>query len=180
MLHDIPDEMKAYPQWVAMYFSYESLTGKIIAKARDFDNPSPRNKQWNTRFANKEVGFKNQGYIRVRLPNNKCLYAHQIAFLLMTGSIPEEIDHRDLNRTNNVWKNLRDCTHSENAANCFKRITNKSGFKGVCWNKSNKAWQMNIQFQHKTYFGYFSTKEGAYAAYCLKSAELHKEFGNVE
>lgn len=51
------------------------------------------------------------------------------------------------------------------------RITNKSGFRGVCWNKKTKKWQ--AQFKHK-HLGYFDTPEEASNAYQSKLAELKK------
>lgn len=162
-------------------FSYWPESGKVFYKAQDFgQNPTPRQKQWNSRFANKEAGYVSEnGYIRVSI-DGKQFYAHQIAFALMTGGIPNEIDHINLNKADNKWSNLRIAEHHQNASNAFKRCTNKSGFKGVSWSKSNKRWRMEISHRGKVYFGYFLTKEEAYESYCAYAEVLHKEYRNVK
>lgn len=165
---------------LADYFRYDPLSGKIYYKKRFFgNNLTRRQKQWNNVHTDKEAGYVKDGYIRVSW-NNKQIYAHQIAFAIMTGYIPKEIDHKDLNKSNNKWENLREAHHSQNASNCKKRTKNKSGLKGVSWSKSNNCWRMDISFNKIKYHSYHLTKEEAYKAYCEKSTQLHKEFGRVE
>lgn len=171
----------AFQHTLANYFSYDPETGKIYYKQWYFgDNLKPRHKQWNTMFIGKEaVGWKNGDYIRINF-KNKQIYAHQIAFAIMTGYIPEEVDHKDLNKSNNKWSNLREASHNQNMANTFKRANNKSGVKGVSWSKWTKSWRMDFQYHGIKYYSFHLTKEEAYKAYCEKSAELHKEFGRVD
>src|SRR4051812_10516942 len=58
--------------------------------------------------------------------------AHHLAWLYMTGEWPDPfVDHRDLNKHNNIWTNLREATKSQNQANIGLIKSNKSGFKGV-------------------------------------------------
>ena len=42
---------------------------------------------------------------------------HRIAFVYMTGSCPDEVDHIDGNVSNNSWRNLRAVTHKQNGKN---------------------------------------------------------------
>ena len=134
----------------------------------------------NVVFANKEVeSWINEGYIRISL-DGKQFYLHQVAFACMEGFIPIEVDHEDLDKTNNRWENLREAGRLENTTNVFQRQNNKSGLKGVSWSKSNNCWRMDIAHNKIKYHSYHETKEEAYQAYCLKSAELHKGFGNVK
>lgn len=51
---------------------------------------------------------------------------YQIAFLLMAGYIPEMIDHKDGDRDNNKWLNLRAATPVEQSANTKKKAVYKS------------------------------------------------------
>src|SRR5579863_2482235 len=59
---------------------------------------------------------KKFGYCLIRIDGRGYL-AHRLAFLYMTDSIPEEVDHRDLNRSNNKWINLRAARHVDNMRN---------------------------------------------------------------
>jgi len=170
----IPEEL--YIKLIKERFEYEPLTGKVYWKKRIFNNPSARNKQWNVRYANKEAGFSNGQYLKVSI-EGKSLYIHQVAFAIMLGYIPNEIEHKDKNKINNKWENLREATHAQNSQNVFKRCTNKSGYKGVSWSKSNNCWRMDIQAKGIKYHSYHSTPEEAYNEYILKSKELHGEFG---
>src|SRR5262245_46971759 len=67
--------------------------------------------------------------------------AHRLAFLYMTGEWPSgELDHRDLDGTNNRWANLREATRAQNAANMALR--NSAGLKGIIRRKDR--WQARI------------------------------------
>jgi len=101
--------------------------------------------------------------------------AHRLAFLYMTGVMPEdEVDHQDGNGLNNRWLNLRSVTHADNAKNHRLRRNNSSGAAGVCWHIRSGKWQATITVNaRKKALGYFRNKEEAIAA--RKSAEI--EFG---
>ncbi len=172
-------ELKNY---VALYFEYDVKSGKILFKERFVgEDQTERQKQWNTRFAGKEAGYiADNGYRRVRLPNGRFLYAHQMAFLLEIGEIPEVVDHINLKKLDNRFSNLRAATQGENTRNVKRRKNNKAKLKGVSWSKSNNAWRMDIQHEGKKYFSYHETKEKAYEEYCSMSEKLHGEFGNVK
>lgn len=60
--------------------------------------------------------------------------ASRLAWLLMTGAFPPPgilIDHRDGNRANDVWANLRLATYAENARNRGPGRNNTTGKVGV-------------------------------------------------
>lgn len=61
---------------------------------------------------------------------------------IILGQIPlgKEVDHIDGDGLNNQRKNLRLVTKRENGINKSQYINNKSGFKGVSWNKREKKW----------------------------------------
>lgn len=160
------------------YFEYDPETGIIRYKYREYINPTPRQKQWKTLYEGKPCGYDKDGYIRCVMPTGE-LYAHQIAFAIMRGYIPEEIDHENTKRNDNRWCNLREATRKTNCFNSGKRSFNKSGLKGVSWSKSNNCWRMDIRAHNVRYHSYHKTKEDAYAAYCVKAIELHGEFANV-
>jgi hypothetical protein len=66
----------------------------------------------------------------------KVYSAHRLAFLYMTGKFPlDEVDHKNHERSDNRWSNLREVTRLENSRNRSMHLNNKSGFSGVCWKK---------------------------------------------
>lgn len=98
------------------------------------------------------------GYVSICI-DRKHYKAHRLAFLYMTGKMPtEEVDHRDGDRQNNVWTNLKGSNRSENASNCALRSDNESGVVGVGFHKKRKQWRARIKGQH---IGWFTTKEEA-------------------
>jgi hypothetical protein len=92
------------------------------------------------------VGYR--GYIRVGF-NQKKYSIHRIIFLIHYGYLPEFLDHIDENKANNKIENLRPATRSENRYNIKKQVNNTSGVKGVCWNKRDKKWQVQITINGK-------------------------------
>lgn len=137
------------------------------------DNPSNRN--W--------VGYKlkttrNDKYLRIKI-KGKRYQAHQLAFLYMTGSFVEKVDHKDRDTFNNKWNNLREASTSQNAANKIS----KNKFKGIKLRKDhfrNKPWEAFITKDYKRYhIGYYSTQEEAAKAYDNKAIELFGEYAKT-
>lgn len=90
-----------------------------------------------------------------------------------------DVDHIDGNKQNNQRGNLRSATHMQNLQN--KKITrqNKSGMKGVCFDKRENKWRASVSAQNKQYaLGYFDSPEDAHAAYKAAARRLHGEFAN--
>lgn len=125
-------------------------------------------------------GPHNKGYWNIRVGDKKYL-AHRLAWFWMTGEWPEEqIDHKDCNRRNNTWVNLREATRSQNAKNTTKYKNNKSGFKGVCFSKQSENYIAQIQLNGRTKFlGHFNTAEEAAEAYKIAVTWYHREFGRT-
>ncbi len=105
--------------------------------------------------------------------------AHRLAWLYMTGQWPElGIDHRDCDRTNNRWLNLREADHFQNVFN--RRGYSSSGFKGVSWDKVRQRWKSRITAHGRTYFlGYFDSAELAHLAFKSAVKSLHGEFAHT-
>lgn len=90
-----------------------------------------------------------------------------------------EIDHICHNTSCVNPSHLRVASHRENLKNMSKRIDNKSGFKGVCWDKNRGKWLAKIKTDYKTIFlGRFDDAEVAHKAYCAASIALHGAFSN--
>lgn len=158
-----------------------SLTAAQLRELLHYD-PSTGIFTWRVAPANNTpagsvAGADCDGYRLIRVAGGR-YRAHRLAWLYMTGEWPScQVDHRDTDRSNNRWGNLRLATTSQNKANMGKRADNTSGFKGVRWYPPTKRWVAAIGFQgtRKT-IGYFATPEAAHAAYCAEASRLFGEF----
>lgn len=124
------------------------------------------------------VGYKEpSNYIRIYIAG-KNYQAHRLVWLYIYGCFPPaDIDHINCNRSDNRLSNLREATRSESKCKQSSSANNKSGFKGVCWNKSNKKWQVACTVHGKIYhLGHFNTPEEASEIYQKFAKEHHGEF----
>ena len=106
-----------------------------------------------------------KGYLQVSVENRLYLLTN-LAVLYMTGAWPlSVVDHRNGQKTDNRWDNLRDVSLSVNAQNQkLAHRTNKSGYLGV--SPLHGKWAANIDVNKKrTHLGSFDTPELASAAY---------------
>lgn len=120
------------------------------------------------------------GHRQIRL-FGELYMAHHLAWFYVTGEWPEDgLDHRDGERDNNRFVNLRPATKAQNCRNRRKNANNKSGFKGVYFHVRVGRYAAQIRHNRVArHLGYFDTPEAAHAAYCRASAELHQEYGRV-
>lgn len=136
---------------------------------------------FNKRFAKKEAGcINNKGYVVIGLVGKE-YYAHCLAWIYMTGKSPtEDIDHRDLNTSNNKWDNLRIGTRSQNHANKHISPYNTSGYKGVSLFRRDGTWRAQIQVRgENVHLGYYDTPEEAHAVYCKAAKKYFGEYARV-
>lgn len=126
-----------------------------------------------------EVNYiRGKGYLGIQLNKTK-YYLHRLAWLYMTGSIPEQIDHIDTNRANNKWSNLRKADPSLNQHNKNLQSNNTSGIKGICWDKLNYKWIARLNFKGVCFnIGRFTSIEDAQKALEHKRNSLHGEYAN--
>lgn len=114
------------------------------------------------------------GYRKITI-DQQTYYSHRLAWFYTHGKWPEyEIDHRDLNRSNNRLLNIRRATPIQNRQNLRIRSNNKSGKIGVSWAKNCKKWEAYIWKNYKKIgLGYFDDLEEAGKAYLTAKRELH-------
>lgn len=109
-----------------------------------------------------------------KLQNRKPILLHR--FIMQ----PEKhliIDHKNHNLLDNRRCNLRVCTAAENSFNRRKDSRNKSGYKGVCFEKSRNKWAADIRaFGVRYRLGRFDTAEQARDAYVEAAKKLHGEW----
>lgn len=120
------------------------------------------------------------GYVRITF-RYKHYLGHRLAWRLMTGAWPsDDVDHRDLDRSNNRWANLRIATQSQNSANAPLTCRNTSGFKGVSFEKRRGLYQAYIGVSgRQVNLGYFKTAEEAHAAYKIAATKHFGEFARA-
>ena len=114
------------------------------------------------------------GYVVVFF-QGKIYKAHRLIWAILHGAFPSgQIDHINGVRHDNRTKNLRVVTQLQNAQNKPNRFkTNKSGYRGVCWNARAKKWQAGIHANGASiYLGVFDTPELAHQAY-LEAKKTH-------
>ena len=120
------------------------------------------------------------GYLQVCIDRKKFLL-HRLAVLYMMGEWPShEVDHRDLDRANNRWRNLRSGTSSQNKGNMRANSDSRSGIKGVYFDKSRGLWlaQITVCGQH-FHLGRHTTAELAHEAYRAAAEEKFGDFARV-
>lgn len=107
--------------------------------------------------------------------------AHRLAFLYVRGSWPkEDVDHKDCNPANNRWGNLRECRPSENGGNARISKRNKSGTKGVWWDKQRGKWIAAIRVNgRRLRLGYFAEIDDAARAYRVGAEKHFGEFART-
>jgi hypothetical protein len=120
-----------------------------------------------------------RGY-RVLQVEGKLHKVHNLIYIFHHGKIPKNqiIDHIDGDPDNNRIENLRSVTISQNMCNRKMPKHNKSGVKGVCWNKYRNKWTVGITHnKKKIYGGLYDNLDEATAKIKELRAFYHKEYG---
>ena len=148
---------KALPSTSVLWelFDYKPLTGELVV-----NDPTPQHTQ------NDSKGLKSHIYRHHNI-SGESYKAHRINWMWVTGEDPgqDTIDHRDLNRHNNAWNNLRKITLERQAWNKGLHKNNKLRVRGV-QRVSDGSYRARIRIHGKSYhLGCFPTIEEASAAY---------------
>lgn len=116
------------------------------------------------------------GYMCIGV-DRKQRYAHRMAWLYMTGEMPEDqVDHINGIRTDNRWCNLRAANDRLNCENKHgPQSNNTSGYRGVWWSKINSRWIAEIWVNgKKNRIGSFTCVHEAGKAYLEAKRKLHE------
>lgn len=131
-----------------------------------------------------ETNGLHYAYGRMPSAGRKKLLLHRVILGRILGrelTRTEQTDHINSNPLDNRRENLRIATNAQNQHNKGRYLNNKSGYKGVHWDRQKGKWRAEIQTMGKrTYLGYFPTPEEAYAAYCEAALKYHGEFAYFE
>jgi hypothetical protein len=111
------------------------------------------------------------GYRYIKI-DGRSYRANRLAVLYVTGQWPVgTVDHRDLDKTNDRYGNLRVGSMSQNKANIAVRADNQLGVKGV--HRIGNRYRSQIQCDgQKRHLGTFASASEAHAAY-VAAAEKH-------
>lgn len=139
------------------------------------------NLSWHARV---EKGGKGRVYagtnVKTADGRQKTKLLHRIILERVMGHVltnNELVYFKDDNTLNNTRANLRPCTKAQNSARRVKGRQNKSGYKGVYWNRSAKRWAAQIKFDKQTiHLGYFDFRHEANEAYRKASKKYYGEF----
>ena len=149
---------------------YDPETGIWTWRAKSDDNSRAE-------VGDRAGSINNKGYWRLKI-NGEVYSAHRLAWLYMTGEWPSGfLDHKDMDRANCKWDNLRLATHGQNNANRKIPSNNTSGVKGVSYIARRKEFVAYISVDGKrTQIGYFRTIEDAKSARLSAQREYHGQF----
>jgi hypothetical protein len=124
--------------------------------------------KWRARYSLKTV-------YATRDEGRRHVHMHRV---IMDAPDDVEVDHRDLNGLNNVASNLRLADRYGQNRNQGVSTHNKSGYKGVSWDKG--LWRAQIMVRgEKIYLGRFPTPEEAARVYDAAALASSGEFAWV-
>lgn len=104
----------------------------------------------------------------------------ELMHCLIMGNPIEDIDHINRNRLDNRKSNLRLATRSQNLFNRPKQKNNKSGFKGVTFDKYRLKWIAQCCLNGKLHhLGRFEWKKDAAEAYNKFVSEQVGEYAHI-
>lgn len=108
----------------------------------------------------------------------KVMGAHRYSYELVNGTIPKglQVDHRHTCPKRCVnHAHMRLVTNKQNKENLpGAYVGNRSGVRGVTWNKQKQKWRANVRHDYRLYYlGDFATIEEAEAVVIAKRLELH-------
>lgn len=164
--------IKALPsvEYLRACFDYDPATGILRWKRRPRKHFASAKawKAWNTKYDGNIAGrINDEGYFTIYIMHRP-YKGHRIIWKLMTGKEPPEtMDHKNRDRSDNRWRNLKQSTHVAQALNRKVPLNNTSGFIGV-WRNGGR-WRARIR---RTNLGYFDTPEEAGLAYKKARATL--------
>ena len=116
------------------------------------------------------------GYVYVSF-NYKRVLGHRLAWFIIHGCLPEQIDHKNLIRSDNSIKNLRVANHALNLANKPIDKRSKTGVKGVHYNRKWDHYSAKIGINKvMIHLGLFKTAEEASRAYVEAATSWYGEY----
>lgn len=140
---------------------YDLISGKFLC-----DSKQQKNKEKN----------HSQGYKTLCVCGVQYL-SHRLAFFIINGYLPKNVDHINGVKNDNRPLNLREATKAQNGWNMKKSTSNSSGVKGVYWSRNAKKWAAEIYVNGKhVWLGLHLTLSDAAKAVSMAREEYHGEY----
>lgn len=130
-----------------------------------------------TRSVGDVVGSMTCGGYLETCVDQHTLGLHRLAFLYMTGEIPlGHVDHKNRNKTDNRWENLRVVNHSQNQQNVIApRKDSTCGFRGVYRYGNKFRAKINVDGK-QVHLGTFNNLQDAANAYIAAKPKYHPHY----
>jgi len=161
--------MEITQDYLKSHFDYQD--GKLLYKKSIFK-----------RLIGKQAGGinKSTGYHRTNI-KSKYYATHRLVWLFHHGEWPcMDLDHKDVDKTNNRIENLRLTNDRLNAGNVKKQQNKTSIYKGVLWHKQHKKWYSQIRANGKRQFlGLFVNEIEAAKAYDAAARKHFQDFARL-
>ena len=125
------------------------------------------------------------GYHSVALTTGATKFNRKVHILVLNAFLNNLenkpcVDHIDNDKSNNNISNLRWATHTENGRNQTISKANKSGVKGVLWDKKTNKWKASITIDCiLIYLGVFDNLKDAKRARIKRSTEALAIYTNA-
>lgn len=145
-------------------FDYDAESGLLTWRGRPrahFVSTQAMN-TFNANFKGRLAGHTDRrGYLFVHV-EGKLWLAHRVIWKMVRGVDPAgHVDHRDNNKSNNRFSNLREASHQQNSFNRGASAKSRTGVKGVTWDASRckyAAW-VTVEGRTKSVGRYSSIRE---------------------
>lgn len=173
-------------------FDYDIITGNLIWRHRPdhyFSSPCKAS-YYNSRMTGNVAGIKNF-QVKSGKPHSiivsvwshgvgaKTYGVHRIVWEMFNGPIPDGymVDHVNGDPFDNRIANLRLATRAQNNQNTSLRKDNKTGCRGVCWDKKSNKYRVQVRSNgRRVYNKFFDDLNLAKAAYDEQARIHHGEF----
>ena len=120
---------------------YEPETGELFWKERPLELCAGEGacKRLNRLYAGKQAltSIRSTGYYSGSILGHP-YPAHRVIWLMMTGTVADEVDHINGNKLDNRWSNLRASSRRSNARNQGLHSRNTTGCSGVRKTRNGK------------------------------------------
>lgn len=119
--------------------------------------------------------YKHGDRYRIKI-NYKLYFQNRLIFLWHHGYLPEIVDHRDRDTTNDRIENLRASDAVKNQYNKVGAKNSTSRFKGVCWDNREQKWHVQINTTGKPrHLAYCDDEEKAALIYNKEAKRCNGE-----